>query len=380
MSVTLVVTSNERSPDAGAAAAPPSQSLTFDQPRIVLGRGAHADVRLPSRAVSDTHAIIRCEAGDLSITDEGSTNGTAVNGVVLVRGRRRVLRAGDRVAVPGFELLVQPSLAQPDPPDRTATVARKLLAEALAAVGGEAAPPELALLTSRRAGTRWKLPPPPSRLTAGRGDVCEIVLDDADCSRQHAEFVRDADGVTVRDLGSKNGVVVGERRVTERRLRDGDQVQLGRSVLAFVDPTDELLRAFDGGADEPAAVLPAPRPSAPPPVAAEPSTARDASGASADGRASASPDAPGEPGGSAAERLSRLVGGADGEPAVGTGGAGASAPRSASPPQPGRSAPRPRRDARTADWIVIALAVVILGVSVAALYLLLRGTPLPAPR
>lgn len=322
---------------AGTAATP--QSLTFDQPRIVIGRGAHADVRLPSRAVSETHAVVRMEAGELSITDEGSTNGTAVNGQPLVRGRKKLLHPGDRITVPGFEITVETTVAVPDPPERTAAVARQLLAGALAAAGGEAAPPQLHLVSGRRAGQVWKFPPCPARLVAGRGEMCDVILDDADCSRQHAEFVRDNEGVVVRDLGSKNGLFVGGRRVTERRLRDGDKIQLGRTVLEFRDPAEEILRAFEGGADEPATSEPSPSPPAAP---AEPELLTDTVKAS-------TPPPPSLP-------------------AAGT----------ETPSTPPSTAPRRRAQTRrTADWVVAILAMVVLGVSVVALYFLLRSSPMP---
>jgi pSer/pThr/pTyr-binding forkhead associated (FHA) protein len=231
-------------------------------------------------------------------------------------------------------------------------VARRLLADALALAGGEAAPPQLVLATGRRAGQTWRLPAPPSRLLAGRGEGCEIVLDDPDCSRQHAEFVRDGDGVLVRDLGSKNGVLVAGRRVLERRLRDGDEIRLGRTVLAFSDPAEQLLRAFETGNDEPAPVDLAPSPPLVPPTeSAPPETAGEP---------------PSEPSPAVERNAPTMPPPAPGEPA-------------APPPAPAASRSVARRGpARTADWVVAALAMVILSVSVAALYFLLRGTPVPA--
>jgi hypothetical protein len=46
--------------------------------------------------------------------------------------------------------------------------------------------------------------------------------------------------------------------------------------------------------------------------------------------------------------------------------------------EPAGNAIQPRKKSGSAaDWIVVALAIVILGVSAAALYVLLRGTPGP---
>ncbi|MEI8255777.1 MAG: FHA domain-containing protein [Deltaproteobacteria bacterium] len=346
MSVTLVVTAAASSGvrDAGAA-----QTLTLDQPRIVIGRGAHADVRLPSRAVSDTHAQIRLEAGQLSVLDDGSTNGTTVNGQPVVRGRKKSLRSGDRVGVPGFEIVVESSSTGADPPERTMTVARRFLAQALALGGREADPPALTLVTGRRAGLRWVLPNSGVKMTAGRGELCEVVLDDADCSREHAAFERDDSGVTVRDLASKNGVHVAGRSVQERRLRHGDEVQLGRSVLAFSDPSELLLRALETGPDGPPTAPPLTLP-APAPVPAV---------------------APIEQQGPAAhvERNALTI------PPPSPASASPSGAALASAQAPASVAPSRKRGGHAADWIVVLLAVVILGVSAAALYVLLHGTP-----
>ncbi|MEQ9318847.1 MAG: FHA domain-containing protein, partial [Polyangiaceae bacterium] len=46
------------------------------------------------------------------------------------------------------------------------------------------------------------------RVTAGRGDAADLVLDDKKASRLHAAFEPAAHGVTVRDLGSRNGTTV----------------------------------------------------------------------------------------------------------------------------------------------------------------------------
>lgn len=299
------------------------QTITLDQPRVVIGRGAHVDVRLPSRAVSDQHAMVRVDGPDVSIIDEGSTNGTRVNGVAIARGRRKFLRDGDEIGVGDYAIKVSFVIALADPPERTATLARRLLKDSLRSLGGDSAPPYLELRSGKTAGRRWEIPAAGSRLTLGRAEGCEVLLDDRDCSRQHAEVERDAEGFLLRDLGSKNGIVVGGRSLTEKRLKNGDEFTIGKSTLRFVDPTEELLRGFESGADE-AAPPPPPRPSMPPPT----------------------PSIPPPPA----------------EPAVAL---------AAAPSAPDAKALRERKG--DADWIVLALAVVILVVSVAALVIVLKG-------
>ena len=89
MSLTILIESDA----AGVAPA----RLTLDAARVVLGRSASSDVRLPDPSVSQRHAIIQASAGQYSVLDEGSLNGTWVGGVRLALRGPRVLGSGDRM-------------------------------------------------------------------------------------------------------------------------------------------------------------------------------------------------------------------------------------------------------------------------------------------
>jgi Protein of unknown function (DUF3662)/FHA domain len=70
--------------------------------------------------------------------------------------------------------------------------------------------------------------------TIGRSRSCDIVLDDANVSRQHAEVRPRGGGWFVADLGSTNGVAVNGARVEQAHaLRPGDRIELGTTVLTF---------------------------------------------------------------------------------------------------------------------------------------------------
>jgi hypothetical protein len=72
-----------------------------------------------------------------------------------------------------------------------------------------------------------------SRVTLGRSSDCEVVVEDANVSRRHAELVADEHGWTVADLGSTNGIKVNRRRVDRARLEHGDRITLGVTDLDF---------------------------------------------------------------------------------------------------------------------------------------------------
>jgi hypothetical protein len=71
------------------------------------------------------------------------------------------------------------------------------------------------------------------RLLVGRSGDCDLVLDDPNVSRRHAEVRRAGEQWTAVDLGSTNGIKVNGRRVEEATLEPGDEITLGVSRLTF---------------------------------------------------------------------------------------------------------------------------------------------------
>ena len=71
------------------------------------------------------------------------------------------------------------------------------------------------------------------RVVIGRSRECDVVVDDANVSRRHAELRHDDEGWWVVDLGSTNGIRVNRRRVDHALLRDGDRITLGLTDLDF---------------------------------------------------------------------------------------------------------------------------------------------------
>ena len=55
-----------------------------------------------------------------------------------------------------------------------------------------------------------------ARAVVGRSRDCDLVLDDPNVSRHHAELRQEGDGWAVADLGSTNGIKVNGRRVESR--------------------------------------------------------------------------------------------------------------------------------------------------------------------
>lgn len=80
------------------------------------------------------------------------------------------------------------------------------------------------------------------RLTIGRGNDCDYAVGNRTVSHHHAELERTDDGWMIRDLESRNGTRVNGWRVTEQRLRAGDELALGTARLVFAPPPDSPTR------------------------------------------------------------------------------------------------------------------------------------------
>lgn len=79
----------------------------------------------------------------------------------------------------------------------------------------------------------------------GRGRGATVMLDDPDVSRQHARIVVEPDGLTVFDLGSKNGLRVGGRRIEDAiTLGHGDELTVGDVTLRLQHPAAQVAHAL----------------------------------------------------------------------------------------------------------------------------------------
>lgn len=79
------------------------RTLRFDQDQVVIGRDSNADVRLDNAGVSRTHALIRRTGDQFVLLDQGSSNGTSLQGQRVAE--RRILD-GDRIQIGKFEIAV----------------------------------------------------------------------------------------------------------------------------------------------------------------------------------------------------------------------------------------------------------------------------------
>ncbi|MDX6727464.1 MAG: transport system ATP-binding/permease protein [Baekduia sp.] len=181
---------------------------------LQIGRVPGNDIEIARDAVSRHHAKIVPVRDGCWIVDLGSRNGTVLNGERFY-GESRWLANGDTVVV-----------------------------------GGEA----LRFLTGQETRFDMSAPALPTthpirfsgdRLRIGRDDENDVVLDDPNVSRFHAEVVKENGQIEVRDLASRNGTRVNGQPTRRAVLQTGSEIGVGPYRLIF-DGADFVARAERG--------------------------------------------------------------------------------------------------------------------------------------
>ncbi len=81
-------------------------------------------------------------------------------------------------------------------------------------------------------GQRWGIA---GKLEVGRDLACQIMIPDRQVSRFHARLTVLAEGVSLEDLGSKNGTFLNGQKITKPEIiNDGDTIRLHNSRLYFL--------------------------------------------------------------------------------------------------------------------------------------------------
>ena len=228
-------------------------TITFDLPRVIIGRGESCDLRLPDPTVSHHHASIRQRGSDYIIVDEGSTNGTFVGQVRLAPQAPRVIRNGDSIRVGRLwiDVRIGATATMTQSPLVTKDLALQLVAQSLKAQG-EPAFPQLVVSEGKAEGTVLLLEEADHRYVLGRSATADLVIHDTNASRRHVEVWRRGASVFVRDLGSKNGTKLDVSYVLPDKpleWRDGIVLGIGVERITLNDPTQQALEELGRAAD-----------------------------------------------------------------------------------------------------------------------------------
>ncbi len=238
MAVRLTIT-EEKSPSS-------KYVRTFLQDRIVIGRFRSSDICLPDMTVSIRHAEIRLKGSDYILMDLESLNGSTVNEKPVLPFQQRKLQSGDIIRISSFLIKIELRVAPGPDEARDISIrhARDMLARLSSDKESSSLYRTLVVTDGPCRGLRLILHPDHSRAILGRGTDSDFVLDDRDISRNHLEISREDEGISVRDLGSKNGLYVNNTRVEKAMIKCGESFFVGRSTICLEDPADLVLSSI----------------------------------------------------------------------------------------------------------------------------------------
>jgi ABC-type multidrug transport system ATPase subunit/pSer/pThr/pTyr-binding forkhead associated (FHA) protein/ABC-type multidrug transport system permease subunit len=170
---------------------------------LTIGRDPDNDLVIDSTSASRRHARVTPAEGRYFLADLGTRNGTLLNGERL-HGESRWLNSGDKIEV-GREPL------------------RFLTGEGTR-IGRPEAPRQEAQTVHMEGDV----------LTLGRDPANDVVLDDPNVSRFHADVRRQGDRLVLRDLGSRNGTRLDHEFVSRSTsLGPGSEIGIGPFRLVF---------------------------------------------------------------------------------------------------------------------------------------------------
>ena len=200
----------------------PAGQVALREGALLIGRLAESDIQLDHPEISRYHCKVHWNGRDAQLEDLGSRRGTRINGAALPKGTLAPLRAGDRIDVGPVVLQfggeAVPAHAQ---------------AGSIAPARVDVATAGVAISRITMGGHEISMIPLRDKLTFGRASECEVVMNDAGVSRQHAGIERSATGFLVTDLRSRGGSFVNGHRFERHELVIGDQLQIGPFYFRF---------------------------------------------------------------------------------------------------------------------------------------------------
>lgn len=184
-----------------------SETRTFDQPFLVIGRRPESDLLLEHWQVSRRHAYLQLIEGRYYCVDLGSRTGT--------HGGDATERSG--WLEEGRTIQIGPFAVRPDPPESGSRDRCK--------------PPEVTWeLPGRTIGqSSWRMDR--NLVLVGRSPACRIRFYEPDVSKFHCSLVMTPVGAWVVDLLSQKGVFVNDVPARCVRLEEGDELRVGRHII-----------------------------------------------------------------------------------------------------------------------------------------------------
>jgi pSer/pThr/pTyr-binding forkhead associated (FHA) protein len=218
-----------------------TREFAVEQPAIGAGRASDNDLVVEDISVSRRHAQLSFDAGQMTVEDLGSGNGTFLGSQRLAPNTPTPVPLDQAVRLGDVELRFVP--VEAPRPVRPPVREPGGVEQGTLIMGGPAA----GAASNRFGVLRIKTPDGKSRefaldqptITIGRSSDNQLALDESSVSRRHARLTVESGRLMIEDLGSANGTFIGAQRLAPQNpgLVSEDQVvRVGDVEIRYVPP------------------------------------------------------------------------------------------------------------------------------------------------
>ncbi len=231
------------------------EKLAVSTPRFTIGRSKSCELPLNDAIMSRQHCIISESGNGYTIEDNGSRNGTEVNGSHITG--QTPLSDGDKIVLGPFELTFYSTggeaiiKSEDEMDDDAATrfagaddVDQVVKKQDKSKPVSADAIVRIEVVSGHLKGTTYK--GWHGDLIIGRASENDVILPDDASSGQHARIFKDSSGANyVEDLGSINGTFVDNVRIRDRKpLKNGTKIRIGTTVMEYHETDPKKQKAM----------------------------------------------------------------------------------------------------------------------------------------
>lgn len=200
-------------------------SVWLVEPKVIIGRAGDCGLQVDQEGVEDHHLQILVQQEVIKLQPLVVSNVLRLNGKPVEETQIQTLNVNDVLTLGSVELeIIDPKVGRPDPvplkEPQAESTAWALKANHVA--------------LSNRIFTLKTV------MTVGRSDECDISLAAAHLSRRHAKLFVNDGLLYVKDLESSNGTFLNGERITEARVKRGDELRFDALSFGVIGPTDEI--------------------------------------------------------------------------------------------------------------------------------------------
>jgi|TARA_B110000116_G_scaffold265631_1_gene275109 pSer/pThr/pTyr-binding forkhead associated (FHA) protein len=192
------------------------------EPKVTIGMATDNNLSLTAKGVAAYHAEIVVNMNQLTLNNLANGKNVWLNGAPVVN--KANLKAGDLLRIGSEELhVVDPKVKKTESP----AIARDEESTGWALKANSSA------LSNRVFGLK-------ACTTIGRSSDCDITLAASHLSRRHAELIVKNGQLYVKDLDSSNGTYLNGKRVSEAKIKRGDELRFDTLCFGIIGPAKDV--------------------------------------------------------------------------------------------------------------------------------------------